>query len=126
MFTMRLPSGRVPSPPGCTPPAGGSPDRSFAAGGIHLRIALLGSLALGYPQMSSAQGLGTMQVSARVVSASVAWAGVAEAREATRGAARELSGRPLVRRGRMIQSRAEIRRSGRGRLLIVTIHHPHN
>ena len=62
--------------------------------------ALLGCLALGLPGTSSAQALGTMQVAARVVPASVGWTGLAEAGVAARS-------------------------GGRG-LLIVTIQHPHN
>lgn len=112
--------------PGRTTPAGGSPGRTLQAGGILRMIALMGALALGVPQTSSAQALGTMQVTARVVPASVAWAGVAQGREAARSAARERSGRLIVRRSRLLLTRAEIRPSGGRRLLIVTIHHPHN
>jgi len=125
MFTMLFHRGFVPAPPRPTPRAGGSPGHPFLPGGILLGMALLGSLVLGLPQTSSAQALGTMQVTARVVDASVAWAGVAEGREAAR-AARGQSGRPLVRRNRLLLTRAEIRPSGGRRLLIVTIHHPHN
>jgi hypothetical protein len=89
-------------------------------------MAVLGWLALGLPQTSSAQALGMMQVTARVVAASVAWTGIAEAGEVARTAAREQYGRPLVRRSGLVHARAEIHPSEGRRLLIVTIQHPHN
>jgi acyl dehydratase len=125
MFTVRLRVGFV-RPLRRTPQADASPGQSFAAGGLLRGMALLGCLTLGLPQTSSAQAFGTMQVTARVVSASVAWTGVAEAGEAARTAAREQYGRPLVRRRGLVHARAEIRPSEGRRLLIVTIQHPHN
>jgi hypothetical protein len=105
--------------------AGAGPGQCFLAGRILRGVALLGALALGLPRTASAQSLGTMQVTARVVPASVAWTGVAEAGEAARTAARERYGRPLVRRRGLVHAWAEIHPS-EGRLLIVTIQHPHN
>jgi hypothetical protein len=71
-----------------------------------------------------------MQVAARVVPASVAWTGLAEAGVAARSAAALQSGGSLIRRGRLVQTTAQIhpldhRPGGRG-LLMVTIQHPHN
>ena len=126
MFTLRFHSGFVNSLPGPTPPACGSSGPVLPAGGILRLIALLGALAVGLQQPLSAQAPGTMQVTARVVPASVAWAGIAEGTEAARSAARERSGRHLVRRSRLFLTRAEIRSSGVRPLLIVTIHQPHN
>jgi hypothetical protein len=125
MFTVRFEVGFV-RPLRRTPRASASPGQSFGAGGMLRGLALLGWLALGLPRTSSAQALGTMQVSARVVPASVAWAGVAEGREAARIAAKQRWGRPIVRRGGLLLTQAEIRPLGGRRLLIVTIHHPHN
>jgi hypothetical protein len=125
MFTVHFQVGFV-RPSRRTQQVGASPRKSFAVGGILRGMALLGWLAPGLPQTSSAQALGTMQVTARVVAASVAWTGVAEAGEAARTAAREQYGRPLVRRSGLVYARAEIRPSEGRRLLIVTIQHPHN
>jgi hypothetical protein len=92
--------------------------------------ALLGVLGLGLPGTSSAQALGTMQVGARVVPASVGWAGLAEAGVVARSAAGWQPGRALIRRGGLVHATAEIHPSsglaGGRRLLIVTIQHPHN
>ena len=126
MFTVHFPTGPVRHLPGRTLPAGTGPGRALPGGGILRLIVLPAALALGLPQMSSAQALGTMQVSARVVPASVAWAGVAEGREAARSAAKQRWGKHIVRRGGLLLTQAEIRPLGGGRLLIVTIHHPHN
>jgi len=100
-------------------------------GGRIFRVAVgLGFLALGLPATSSAQGLGTMQVAARVVPASVGWSGVAEAGVAARSAAVGEPGRAVIRRAGLIQATAQIFPSrgpaGGRRLLIVTLQHPHN
>jgi hypothetical protein len=87
---------------------------------------LLGLVALGLPRTSYAQALGTMQVTARVIPAPVAWTGVAEAQEAARSVAGEGSGMPVVRRGRLVQARAEIRASAGAGLVVVTIDHLRN
>jgi hypothetical protein len=126
MFTVHFPTGLLRPLRGHSLPARTSPGRVLPHGGILRLIVLSAALALGLPQMSSAQALGTMQVSARVVPASVAWAGVAEGREAARIAAKQRWGRPIVRRGGLLLTQAEIRPLGGRRLLIVTIHPPHN
>jgi hypothetical protein len=116
--------------PGFTQPVGVTSGWAFRPGWILRMAAVLGFLALGLPGSSSAQGLGTMQVAARVVPASVSWTGLAEARVATRGAAGQQPGRAMIRRGRLVHATAEIHPSsglaGARRLLIVTIQHPHN
>jgi hypothetical protein len=114
-----------------TQPAGATFGQAFRAGGKLRMATVLGLLALGLPGTSSAQALGTMQVTARVVPASVAWTGLAEARVSARGAAALQPGRTFIRRGGLVQSTAQIhpfgdRPSGGRRLLIVTIQHPHN
>jgi hypothetical protein len=108
------------------PPVG----QRLQAGGILWTVASLGLLALGFPGALSAQALGTMQIAARVVPASVAWIGLAEARLAALSAAEGQAGLALIRRGRVVHATAEIHPStGRAedrRVLIVTIQHPHN
>ena len=115
---------------GLTPPASTATGQACRAGGSLRFAALLGLLALGLPGTSSAQALGTMQVSARVVSASVAWTGLAEAGVAARSAAEWRPAGTLVRRGRLVHATAQIHPSsghpGGPRLLVVTIQHPHN
>jgi len=93
-----------------------------------LRLAVLsGFLLLGLAGPSSAQGLGTLQVTAQVVPATAAWTGLAEAAVAAQGAAREATaGQTLIRRTGLVHARAEMHGSGGRRLLLVTIHHPHN
>src|SRR5687767_13720245 len=125
MFTVRFHPCFV-RPLRCSQQASGSAGQSFALGGILRGVAVLGWLALGLPQTSSAQALGTMQVTARVAAASVAWTGVAAAGEVARTAAREQYGWPLVRRSGLVHARAEICASEGRRLLVVTILHPHN
>jgi hypothetical protein len=130
MFTVRFSRGFVRGfvrpLAGHTPPADASPGRVLLACGILRMIPLLGALALGLPQTSSAQAVGTMQATARVVPASVAWAAMAEGREAAHRAAGERPGRYVLSRGGLLLTRAEIRPFGGRRLLIVTVHHPHN
>jgi hypothetical protein len=116
--------------PGATQPVDVTSGWAFRAGWILRMAAVLGFLALGLPGSSSAQGLGTMQVAARVVPASVGWTGLAEARVAARGAVGQQPGRAVIRRSRLVHATAEIHPSsglaGARRLLIVTIQHPHN
>lgn len=130
MFTARPHIGFGRPLLGLTQPAGATSGKTFRVGGILRMAALLGCLALGLPGMSSAQALGTMQVAARVVPASVGWTGLAEARVAVRSAAARQPGWAFIRRGGLVQTTAQIhpssgRAGGRG-LLIVTIQHPHN
>jgi hypothetical protein len=116
--------------PGFTAPARLTYSWACRAGGILRLAASLGLLALGLPGTSSAQALGTMQVTARVVPASVGWTGLAEAKFAARAAAERQPVLALVRRGRLVHATAEIQPSsghpGGPRVLLVTIQHPHN
>jgi hypothetical protein len=83
-------------------------------------------MALGLPASSAAQAIGTMQVSARVVLATVSWLGVTEAASAARTVALDAGEQALVRRNGLVLSRAEVRGSDAHRLVLVTIQHPHN
>lgn len=126
MFTVRTQIGLVRSRSGLSRPPQKRADRTSRAGGFVPVAALAGLLALGLPQTSSAQSLGTLQVTARVVPASVAWTGVAEAGVAARSLVGQESGRPLIRRNGLVYTSAEIHRAGGRHLLLVTLHHPHN
>jgi hypothetical protein len=130
MFTARPDIEFARPLPGLTRLAGTTSGQACRAGGILRMAAFLGLLALALPGTSSAQALGTMQVSARVVSASVAWTGLAEAGVAARSAAERQPAGILIRRGRLVHATAQIHpssghRGGPG-LLVVTIQHPHN
>ena len=108
--TRRTRESLAPSPAG----------RALRMAGLAALLSLVGPGAL------SAQALGTMQVSARVVPAAVAWAGVAEAEAAVRAAAHESGGTGLVRRAGLVWARAELPAPGSGDPLVVTVHHPFN
>jgi hypothetical protein len=129
MFTGRPHIAFSPDLP-ATQPARATSGQACGAGGILRLAASLGLLALGLPGTSSAQALGTMQVAARVIPASVGWTGLAEARLVARSASGRQPGLVLIRRGRLVHASAEIHPSsghpGGSRLLIVTIQHPHN
>ena len=96
------------------------------AGRILRTAAHGGVLAVALPGISSAQSIGTMQVSARVVPASAAWSGLSEAGLAARAAVQAPSARPLVRRNGLVHSATEIRTVGSRRVVFVTLQHPHN
>lgn len=106
--------------------AGGSRTLASPAPAILRLAALSGVLALVGPRTVSAQALGTMQVTARVIPASVAWAGVAAADAVVQAGARVTPGGAAVSRTGLVYARAEQPLSGRGSLLVVTIQHPYN
>lgn len=126
MFTVRLGTRCFLPPRGRNAASSVHPGCATPARRILCLLTVMGALASTLPRTSSAQALGTMQVTARVVPASVAWAGVAEVEQAVRRATADPAGRVSVRRGRLIQARTEVRASGGRRLLIVTLQHPHN
>jgi hypothetical protein len=95
-------------------------------GSILPLAALASVLVLVTPGTASAQALGTMQVTARVVPASVAWSGLALAGAAARAVAAEKTEQPMSRRTGLVYVRVEPPPSGSGGPLIVTVHHPHN
>jgi len=126
MFTSRFRGGFVLKSPGRTRPTAERAGTVGPPGGSLIRLVLLGLLAVGLPRMSYAQALGTMQVTARVIPGAVAWSGLAEAQAAARSAAGTRSWMPVVRRGRLVQARAEIRASAGLGLVVVTINHLRN
>jgi len=115
-----------PISPGWPRPAAERSRLTVPAGGVLRWTVLLGILGLAFPRTSYAQAVGTMQVTARVVPASVAWTAVAEAREAARSVVRDPSALPVVRGGRLLQARAEIHDSTGPGLVIVTVQHLRN
>jgi hypothetical protein len=126
MFTARRYLGLLPCLPSLIRTGRGSTEQASPAAGILRLAAVSGFLALSLPETSSAQALGTMQVTARVIPASVAWSGVAEAGLAARSVAQWNAGRPLIQRNGLVHTRAEIRPTESRPLLVVTVHYPHN
>ncbi len=102
-----------------------SPDGAWKAEFIRM-LGVGALLALSVPSVAAAQASGTMQVSARVVSADAAWTGLREARAAVAGAVRAAPRAPLVRRTALVQTTTEIHSAGRRRTLLVTVDHLRN
>ncbi len=125
MFAPRSPLARTPSdraPPG----AAVSTRRGCSAGAI-VRLGLLaGPLMVAFPGWASAQALGTMQVTARVLPGGPSWAGLAEARVLAREALLSPAAGWDIRRGGLVQARAEVATTGGRRRLLVTVHYPRN
>lgn len=126
MFTARFHIGPVRFLPALARTAPVRPGLAGRSGKFVRVAALTALLVLALRGTSSAQALGTLQVTARVVPASVGWTGVAEAGLAARSAASQQTGRPSIRRSGLVRTRAEIHPSGGRRLLLVTVEHPHN
>lgn len=74
----------------------------------------------------SAQGVGTMQVTARVLPAGASWTGLSEARAAALAVLRDSSSRSSSRRTDLVRAYAELQGVGSRRRLLITLHHPHN
>ena len=83
-------------------------------------------LAAGLPDGASAQALGTMQVTARVVPGGPAWAALAEARLVGRQALLAPGAGSKLRRAELVQARAELASTGGRRRLVVTVDYPRN
>ena len=125
MFPSRLQSGprSLDSAPG-VPVAGAAwTCRKRAIWGLGL-VTLLVSVAS--PDGVSAQALGTMQVTARVLPGGPGWAGISEARALARQVGSAPASHSETRHVGLVQARAEVA-SGQGRRrLLITIHYPHN
>ncbi len=125
MFTALSVTGSVRRSTGLLRPAGAR--HADPSANRFFRIAAVAGLLAGaLPAVASAQAIGTMQVTARVLPASVAWSAVSEAGLAAGAAVRTPAGQPLIRRNGLILSSTEIRRAGESRVVLVTIQHPHN
>lgn len=74
----------------------------------------------------SAQGLGTMQVTARVLPAGPSWTGLSEARAAALAVLGDPASRSSNRRTDLVRAYAELQGVGSRRRLLITLHHPHN
>jgi hypothetical protein len=108
-------------------PAG---SRRGCSAGAMLRLGLLAlPLMVSFPGGASAQALGTMQVTARVLPGRPGWAGLAEAwilaREALLSPASPAAISDIRRAG-LVQARAELATTGGRRRLLVTVDYPRN
>src|SRR5687768_8375467 len=124
MFAPDTPSGS-PHGAGGLPRPAGRVQTADPAGARHLlAVIVCALLASGLPGVCSAQAIGTMQVSAWVVPAGAAWAGLAEAGLAARAAVGAPADGPLIRRNGLIRAAGETRAVGNRREVLVTIQHP--
>ena len=125
MFPSRFQSGRrsLGSAPGAPVAGAGRTCRNGALPGLCL-VTLL--VALARPDGVSAQALGTMQVTARVLPGGPGWAGFSEARALARRVGSAPASDSETHHVGLVQARAEAA-SGQGRRrLLITIHYPHN
>jgi hypothetical protein len=90
------------------------------------RIGLAVLLTAALPAGVSAQALGTMQVTARVIPGRPAWDGLSEARTLARAALLAPSTASGTRRADLVQARAEFNSSPARRRLMITVNYPRN
>ncbi len=114
----------IAPPPRCR---GARPAEPWTArSGAALRLAgLTAILSAAFSTGVSAQGTGTMQVTARVLPAAASWAALIEAREAVSELAAGPSQRAAIRRKDVLRTEAMILPAD-CRCLVVTIQHPYN
>jgi hypothetical protein len=95
--------------------------------GAMLRLGLLAvPLVVSFPGLASAQALGTMQVTARVLPGRPGWAGLTEARILAREALLSPAARSEIRRAGLVEARAQLTTTGGRRCLLVTVDYPRN
>jgi hypothetical protein len=95
--------------------------------GAILRLACLAALlSAGTSGGAHAQGIGTMQVTARVLPARPSWVALEETRAAALAVLHEPSTPAGRRRSRLVLTRAEFQAQGSRRTLVVTLDYPHN
>jgi len=125
MFAPRSPLTRTPTSPAPTATAAGT--RRGCPAGAMLRLGLLAVLLMvSFPGWASAQALGTMQVTARVLPGGPGWAGLAEAQILAREALLSPAAGSDIRRAGLVQARAEFAMIGGRRRLLVTVDYPRN
>jgi hypothetical protein len=125
MFAPGSPPAQTPAGPAPTGAAAGT--RRGCSAGAMLRLGLLAVLLMvSFPGWVSAQALGTMQVTARVLSGGPGWAGLAEAQVLAREALLSPAAGSDIRRAGLVQARAELATIGGRRRLLVTVDYPRN
>jgi hypothetical protein len=124
MFTPRSHSRSVASRPALGGRVTGTVPRSRTA--AVLRLGLLSPLlAASVPDGVSAQALGTMQVTARVLPGQPGWTAVSEAGALVRYVVSTGAG-AQSRHADLVQARSEVASVRGRRRLLITIHYPHN
>jgi len=125
MFAPRSPLARKPASSAPTGHAAGI--RHGCSARAMLRLGFLTvPLMVSFPGWVSAQALGTMQVTARVLSGGPGWAGLAEAQVLAREALLSPAAGSDIRRAGLVQARAELATTGGRRRLLVTVDYPRN
>jgi hypothetical protein len=125
MFASKSPLALRSAGPAPAGAAGHSP-RGRSAGAMP-RLGLLAALLMAsFPGWASAQALGTMQVTARVLPGRPGWAGLAETQIVARKALLSPTAASDVRRAGLVQARAELATTGGRRRLLVTVDYPRN
>lgn len=125
MFAPRPPLARTR--PDRTPTSAASDRRRGGSARAMLRLGLLAvPLMAAFPGGASAQGLGTMQVTARVLPGRPAWAGLTQAQALAQQVLLSSSAGPEIRRVHLVQARAELASTGGRRCLLVTVNYPRN
>ena len=125
MFPPTLPS--LPARSFEAAPGSPAPVRDWTAVAAGLRLAgITLALTSAWGQRVSAQSIGTMQVTARVIPATASWAALDEARVAIRRLTRQEPEGPTVSSTGVFRTRAEVRTGGGRRRLVVTVDHPRN
>jgi hypothetical protein len=125
MFTPRSPLARARTGAALTDDAAGT--RRGRSAGAMLRLGLLAvPLMVSFPGRASAQALGTMQVTARVLPGRPGWAGLAEAQILAREVLLSPAAGLYIRRAGLVQARAEFATTGGRRRLLVTVDYPRN
>ena len=124
MFTASTPTRRHRRIEGVAGCPGVARERPGIPAGLRLTGLML-ILAAASWQRVSAQSIGTMQVTARVIPAPAAWAALEESRSVIRWALAGPHG-AAVRRTGLLRTRAEVHGSDDRRQLVVTVHHPRN
>ncbi|HEX2219768.1 MAG TPA: hypothetical protein VHG35_13270 [Gemmatimonadales bacterium] len=95
--------------------------------GTALRLAALTvGLSVTTAHRAFAQAVGTVQVSASVLQASVSWTGVGEATRAAHDLLRDPARGPMIRRSGLVRTHAVLESADGRRALVVTIQHPYN
>jgi hypothetical protein len=125
MFAPRFPVTGARSDP--APSGVAASTRRGCWAGAMLRLGLLAvPLMVSFPGLASAQALGTMQVTARVLPGRPGWAGLAEARILAREALLSPAARSEIRRAGLVEARAQLTTTGGRRCLLVTVDYPRN
>ena len=126
MFAEPFHIGRIRAGPASAGCAGSGCGRARRLRSL-IRLGALSALfAAGVPGGVSAQALGTMQVTARVLPGQPGWAGLSEARALAQEVLSRSSVASQTRRAGLVQARAELAPADGRRRLLVTINYPQN